>query len=804
VEIKIININPNLFTYRSWEAWIEKNKRVFTDTSPVIVNNEPTKIEIKSKDIEVEESEYKLESTYAHDQLCFLADELAEITFMFLMRAIFGDQIEVEAISKLYRDLSDRKIQSPEIIISKFLVGKYGRLAGYSNKQKKIIVNENFLEEATQDNDKRAELLAVLVEEYGHHIDNLLRTELATNGKKDEDILDEGAKFAYQLFKFDIFKESSLEFASAETPTFGGNLIVDFSKLHTSITQYVNETQQYDEIPGIDTPNYGAGRSYDKNGAYSHGDIEFKALANSASPVFTNKQVTKIYYGNWLRDFSQVIVGITVRSTNHAALLQEKYDIEQETVPMKLSHEGWVSLIEILAIKEFLYDHLLEEGKEVPNDYKILKKKFVEEFGELDKDVLGLYRPEEHIDNPKGLGDESKIKDDKGNVVSFNYEGATKTLYAGDNNLSWKIDDTRNMSNFFWVDFPHRPSSVTYLKEQIRLACKNGQTNKGFHHLGAALHVLEDFFAHTNFVEIAMRKHRANVYPWIETYKGKNYKNLPVISGTFLSEDTIASLGPKVADILFSTEMVHYERREPEQRTLSETFLLTTLRDLAKGQASDPAKTNSSYLGVEHATWLEWLETYLSFQDYLAAEYKKADDLDWLSGDFFEKLGAKTMETIEWGMNYTGQFISYLPRLVFGLIFDSFDEIVPIVQSQNNSNYGNNPSHSQVAKDSETHLLNQLSAELAMIAVEDVGKKFKAGWSGNDLAKYVADTYFVHPMDEKANWCDDKILRWITLNPNAVEKLKFKHTHKHFEDKVERITKEEVQWIKEIMEYFKQ
>jgi hypothetical protein len=104
--------------------------------------------------IDVQKSEYKLESTYAHDQMMSLAKELGEITFMLFMTEIFGYEIEAEALSKLYRDLRDGKIQAPEIIVSKSLVGRRGGPAGYSNKRKKIIVNERFVEEAVKDNDK--------------------------------------------------------------------------------------------------------------------------------------------------------------------------------------------------------------------------------------------------------------------------------------------------------------------------------------------------------------------------------------------------------------------------------------------------------------------------------------------------------------------------------------------------------------------------------------------------------------------------------------------------------------------------
>lgn len=776
--------------------------KAITETSDVgITYGEPV-----SPNVTVVETEYKLESTYAHDQLSQLAEELAEMPFMFLMLEIFGYEIEISALSRLYRDLSDKKIKNPEIIVSQIPVR--GKKAGYSNKRKKIIVYHKFIEEAAKDNDKSAELLAALVEEYGHHIDNLLRTELATNGKPDKDVIDEGAKFAYAFFKFDIFKESSLTYAKTELPAFKGDLKVDFSKLHTEITKYVDENEQYDEVPGADISNFGAGRNrkHNKDGAFAHGDIEFEALSNPKAIIFDEKQVSKIYFGNWLRDFSQVIVGISVRGTNTAIQLQ-KYKIVEEATPMKISHEGWVGLMEILGIKEFVYDPLKESGKKINDNYADLKKIFDKEYGGITKDILGIYRPEEHIDNPKGLEDESKITDDKGKVISFNYNGKTKTLYAGDNKKSWALDEKRNMLSYFWTDYPERPAAVTYMKEQLKLACQKGKTAEGFRHLGAGLHVLEDYFAHTNFTEISLIKNGATmVYPWVEGKQGKTSKNIPIVSGTFLTEDTFASVGPKAADLLFDPKLKDYKRRIPKQRTLAEMFILRILEDMAKGQKTDTAKKNSSYLGVEFSTWLSWYNDFLTFQDFMATEYIKADKMEWMSKDFPEKLGAKTLETFSKSMDYTAQVMSFFPKVAINIVLSSFEKVVPEAQSALNKKYGNCPSHSQIAKDSFGHPLNKLSATLAKQAVKDVGEKFRAGWDGAKLADYTADKYFVHPDSENARWSDKIIKDWknISNNKKTIVDLQYPTIYEHAHHEAEEISKESVKKIKKVMNYFKE
>lgn len=790
-----VTIGGNFKTYAKEDIVYNSQKTVsFTGKENGVTYGEP-----ESPNLNIVKSEYKLESIYAHEQLYSLAHELAEMPFMFFMLETFGSEIEVSALSKLYRDLSDKKIKPPEIIVSKMPIN--GKLAGYSNKNKKIIVYEKFIDDAIKDNDKKAELFAALVEEYGHHIDNLLRTELATNGKGDKDIIDEGAKFAYALFKFDVFKESSLKYAKAETPKFNGDLILDFSALHQEVSTYVSENKQYDEIPGQEIPNYGAGRNRkeDKNAAFAHGDIEFEALLDPKN-LFNATQVRNIYYGNWLRDFSQVIVQISVRATNGAISLNKKKGLN-ESLPMKLSHDGWVSLMEILAIKEFVYDPLKDAGREPIDDYNTLKLAFNKDFGGLTKDILGIYRPEEHIDNPKGLPDESKSVDDKGKIIEFKYIGnKTKKLYAGDNKVSWKIDPKRNMSNFFWNKYPDRPSSVTYMKEQLVLACQNGKNATGFRHLGAALHVLEDFFSHTNFLEISLRKQGADVYPWIEDYKKKTWKQLPVVSGTFLTEDTIASVGPKIADLLFDPKLTEYKRRKPKQRSLAEIFILKTLKDFSKAQKSNPSQKNSNYQGVEYATWLGWFETYLAFQDFMATKYAQSDKMKWYDP---EKSALLVLETYQKSMGYMAQIMSVFPKVIVNVILGSFDNIVPELQSNIKTNYGNSPSHSQLAKDSYDHPLNKLSAEMAKIAVKDVGTKFNKGIDGQKLANYVANTYFVHP--EHSTIFDTIVKDWKNskANKSALKKLAFGSTYDHVDHETQQINKESIKKIKMIMDYFK-
>jgi len=726
-------------------------------------------------DLVIEKSEYKLKSTYAHDQLCILADEMGEKMFMYWALYLFGHDIKPEAYSKLYRALSDRNFEAPEIIVVKGAVG--GHKAGYSNKRKQIFVSEAVLNEAVESKDGKTVLFAALVEEYGHHIDNLLRTDFSPEPIPDDDIIDEGAKFAYNFFTFNIFEESNITYAEAETPEFKGKLIVDFAKEHEQLKAFVNEEQQYDGIPLADVEYFGAG-FLDTAHGYGHGTIEMEALAGSKSKIFKKDEVLQIYFGNWLRDYSQMIVAATINASGTATTASKKLAPNNT---LKMSHQGWVELLEIFAAKEFVYDVAVEEAKRtkkpVTENYQAHLDTFRKKFKKLTKEVLGVYRPEEHIDNAFKLPDESKTIDlASSSAVAFTYqtpEGSIeKKLFYGQSSSS-PIDPVRNMKTYIHgkgydaeKSNAVNPSAVTYMKQQLILACRKGKNNEGFMHFGAALHVLEDYFSHSNFLEVALINNGAPmVYPWVEHKQGKPAKDIPIVTGIFLLDDTVASVAPKMAEAMFPIKPRPYETRKKGERTFPEGFMLTMLTNLSKSQKGDHTQNNATYKGMAVSGLLKSLNLWLNFVDWKA--------------DFMEKnkntpLG-KGMTIIDKQMNSLGNNLAFVMNVSFNIFLDVTDDGIKIIQSLS-SGYGSDPTHTQIAKDDAHHPLHKLAAELAIMAVKDVGTRFKNGASGEALAKYVADTYFVHPALVKNEWIaqvNDIVKKWKDKNPLIINKLKF-------------------------------
>lgn len=180
---------------------------------------------------------------------------------------------------------------------------------------------------------------------------------------------------------------------------------------------------------------------------YRHGDILYAVyfLSHAHSTL-----VRQIYFGNWLRDFSQ--------------LMDRK---AMETVPEPILR----AVVAIFAYIQFGYT--------------------TKEF-EVTSERLGYYRPEEHIDNPRG------------------YEGGTySALRPAVDDQELGIDPKTGMKNYIanQITSVTTETSRSYIDRQLvaAIACGRARDAEAYTHLGAALHALEDFLAHSNWVELCMQ-----------------------------------------------------------------------------------------------------------------------------------------------------------------------------------------------------------------------------------------------------------------------------------------------------------
>jgi len=186
-----------------------------------------------------------------------------------------------------------------------------------------------------------------------------------------------------------------------------------------------------------------------------HGGIEEIALKEAG--FSDKKERDEIYYGNWLRDFSQKVDP------------SGGYDIK------------WFHIIiPILAAGKFGRKPTREE--------------------------LGRYLPSEHMDNPEG-GDSAE------NPALSPAEHDKRVKALSKSQQAW-IAETQTKE--FQKDINLRSitsglpeyieRSKVHAMHMIERAAKLGRTPEGFAALGDGLHAVEDYFAHSNFIEVALEQ----------------------------------------------------------------------------------------------------------------------------------------------------------------------------------------------------------------------------------------------------------------------------------------------------------
>ena len=328
------------------------------------------------------EPEYKLESTFAFDQLTAFAHSSTKGEFIGFLLPVFGYDIPARTYIKLYDGLHNGTISNAKIVVRSG--GNYP--AEFENTPPEIRVHRAAVDRSVKNNEEAWELLTALLHEFGHYIDAVLRHQLADKNPDGTSTLafdsdhDEGAKYAYAVAAFDLRGKSNSVFAHLTSPTYSGPLRVNFSEVRALIKAAQNKEAQLVEKKDGTVEFFPASPEHkdDKN-SYGHENIEVALI--QGSPFFLPTQIRKqIYFGNWLRDNSQILDPKVVRGAKDAKDLSRH-----------LSWKAWTRLVDFLSKKKF--------GNS-PEDRAI--------FAVTEK-RLGVYRALEHIDNPKSLGTITRV-----------------------------------------------------------------------------------------------------------------------------------------------------------------------------------------------------------------------------------------------------------------------------------------------------------------------------------------------------------------------------------------------------------
>lgn len=614
----------------------------------------------------------KLESTFALDQLTGLSHHKQEIEFVGWLVSLFGPDIPLRAHRALRRDLHERKFKNPPIRVVLKLPGMHP--AAYDESTQCILVTRALIERARMHTDDAWELMIALVEEFGHHVHWSLRHRYSHVG--GDAPLDEGALFAHAVVLLRYEKYDKTPFATLSKSGTSERLFVDHTKMHEAVGRWLSEKDLRDDEREGSLKFFPAGPGNPGKPGVSFGHESIEYILEQAG--FVEYQRMETYFGNWLRDYSQFVDPKAIRPPGSTQEFLSRDDLTQ--------------IVGILAEVKF----------GTAPQYAVTRER------------LGVYRPEEHIDNPRGLADATWIDKD----FSTSWVPADGV-----------IDPTTLMKAYV-------QKSVRYIENELLAAAMLGETSEGRRRLGQGLHTLEDFFAHSNFIELALIKRGyTQVIPWTAPLPGGTV--FPLVTGSFGGTDTAASVILVIAE-----QQQKMEPFEAGKRTSSQKILLIMLRRQMPKQAL-------------------LYEYYLDTMEKFAKEHPKIfkasyDTIGWLSRNIAWMLGG-----------------------LVKVLGNNVDEAQSLFDKDATSS---DPTHSQLAKDHADHPLHTLAADLAQQATLEVGRTMKLIWAQRatpQAAVRAATSYICHPIH--TTWMDHRVSDWAQRHPAELQRATSKTWMEHFQ-----------------------
>lgn len=245
-----------------------------------------------------------------------------------------------------------------------------------------------------------------------------------------------------------------------------------------------------------------------KEFVWRHGDIvevlRFLPSSLVTNAGFTQLQRRQIYFGNWLRDFSQVVDATCL-----------------ENIPESILR----AIVSIMAMMEFGYA--------------------TDEF-DVTRERLGCYRHVEHIDNPRGYNTNAQEIDPR--------------LRGPVEPVELEFDPDTGMKNYIANSGHAWETAADYVRDQLSKCIELGRRGRegdhaaqkeSFIHLGAALHTLEDFAAHSNYIELCLHEFgEQDVFAFVgdacrvslPAHMKSDRKVAPLVTGTFGMLDIFHSL----------------------------------------------------------------------------------------------------------------------------------------------------------------------------------------------------------------------------------------------------------------------
>ncbi|KAK0117956.1 hypothetical protein ONS95_012268 [Cadophora gregata] len=316
---------------------------------------------------------------------------------------------------------------------------------------------------------------------------------------------------------------------------------------------------------------------------WRHGDIEDTLLTLLMSRAaggkkFDKMSVARVYFGNWLRDYSQAIDVGTV-----------KY----------VSAEAIRILLWVLGFMTFGFG--------------------TKEF-EVTTERLGCYRPEDHIDNPKDYAD---------NIDATQYDRRLRGPV--DERVELAIDPYTGLKNYIANERAGCMTSALHVRKLFGRCIQLGRSynrsrNKdelyeSLRLLGTALHCLEDYSAHSNYTELALiEMGERDVFPHVGRrtkirLQGARSEVYPIVTGTFGGVDFLHSVLGEMGDKATQSEIQELEGTIQQQAGGDTSLLQDLLDKIPKGIFGDKDEAGKAEELKMNATNAQMNQTRVSPRD---------------------------------------------------------------------------------------------------------------------------------------------------------------------------------------------
>ncbi|GAD99632.1 hypothetical protein ATEG_01884 [Paecilomyces variotii No. 5] len=459
---------------------------------------------------------------------------------------------------------------------------------------------------------------------------------------------------------------------------------------------------------------------------FRHGDVEDALLTLLMARVaggkkFSKLDVKRVYFGNWLRDYSQAVDVGTV-----------KY----------VSAEAIRILLWVLGFITFGYG--------------------TQEF-EVTTERLGCYQPTEHIDNPLGYAEGEDARQ---------YDRRLRGPVDEQRELA--IDPRTGLKNYIASEDLGINTSAHLVKRMLGGCIEHGRRyarsgNKAdlyeaLRLMGTGLHCLEDYAAHSNYTELSLIElGERDVFPHVGRrtqveLRGARHPVYPIVTGTFGGVDFLHSVMGEFSDKAAQSELQSLEGAiSDSQNEGPGGSILQSLLDkipegiIGGGQSdkmddfkskSDEAKAHNQNISPREPE--EWTNYLSEVQQSIYPILEWHDNLLKAINEAIENIPVLP-ELIEQIQDQLSIFVfSVIAPYVLPIIKQIKSELQTgsseIIQSSLekqhivfNDDTCSDPTHSMLSKDHFSNILNEPAGRIASQVVKWTVPQLMACWDNEDI-----------------------------------------------------------------------